>query len=54
MELRQTDVVWLNLSYADLDKLDVTYIFSTTPMEKENMLSELYQASGLYIYKVKG
>jgi hypothetical protein len=54
MELRQTDVVWLNLSYAELDKLDVDYILSVAELDAGGQASLVkeYEHSGLYIYHV--
>lgn len=55
MELKQADMIDLKLSYTDLDKLDVSYIFTGKPLEnQENVkFEELYQESGVYIYKIK-
>lgn len=54
MELVQADLIKLNLSYKDLEKLDVSYIYSGNPLENQQGVTfdKLYEESGVYIYKI--
>lgn len=54
MELSQTDVIDLDLSYGDLEKLGIDYIFTREPVKSQQGASfeMLYQEAGCYIYKV--
>lgn len=55
VELLYADQVALNLNYNDLEKLDIEYILSTRDLTEEtysDILEELYDEDGMYIYKV--
>lgn len=54
MELYQTDVINLDLSYHDLEKLGIDYIFAKKPVESQEDVAfeALYQEAGCHIYKV--
>ena len=48
------DRIKIQLSYADLEKIGIKYIYSLTPLTStENVvLDEIYNEAGSYIYKV--
>jgi hypothetical protein len=54
MELYQTDVINLDLSYHDLEKIGIDYIFAKKPVESQEDVAfeALYQEAGCHIYKV--
>lgn len=55
MELLQTDVMQLNLSYKDIVKTDAEYIFSTVALSADNeyvAFEELYNEAGSHIYHI--
>lgn len=51
VELVAPDALWLHLSYDDLEKLGVSYLFCQTPEERfeENLI---YDEAGVYIYHI--
>lgn len=51
VELAATDAITLHLSYDDLEKLDVSYIFSQAPIEKFAD-DKIYEEAGVYIYQI--
>jgi hypothetical protein len=52
--LNQVDMITVSLSYDDLEKIDISYIYALTPLPStENVeLEEVYNEAGNYIYKV--
>lgn len=52
VELLQEDSINLNLSYNDLNKIDVTYIASRYPIDEEKArVKKIYEENGMCIYK---
>ena len=51
MELIQGDFFRVNLSYSDLEKLDVDYICSISPLDESYGLTMEYAQGGIYVYK---
>lgn len=55
MELLQDDLMRLNLSFRDIEKTGVKYIFSLQPLTGDNQyvaFNEIYNERGSYIYEV--
>ena len=54
--LKQADVINLNLSIKDLEKLDVDYFMSQAPLKSDegSAFNEMYNYGGIYIYKYTG
>lgn len=55
VELLFADQVGIKLNYKDLEKLDIEYILAKRDLSKEvysEILEELYNEDGMYIYKV--
>lgn len=55
MELAQTDFINLFLSYDDLEKLDVSYLYAPYPLKDQKNVSfkELYHERDVYLYQVQ-
>lgn len=52
VELISADLIYLHLSYDDLSKIDVSYIYSQAPIERYSD-DLIYDEYGVYIYKVQ-